>query len=120
MHFTHVTIKVSDLERSVLFYKEVLGLKVIRELDGKGGGIVFMAGDDKANTFVELLTKSDQERYQVTGISLGFVSEDIDKDHQRITTMGLNPSAIHRPNSFTAFFFIQDPDGVKIQFIQED
>lgn len=113
MHFEHVTIRTRNLAESIAFYEAVVGLKLLRDMRPHAP-IVFMA-DEEGGTQVELM--ADQASFTREGISLGFRTEDVAGKRAELAEKGLHPTPIISPNSYTSFFFITDPNGVEIQFI---
>lgn len=118
MKFCWCTIMVKDMEESLKFYQEVVGLKVDRRFKaGPGVEIVFL-GDGE--TKVELI--SDEKNKEVNfgpDISLGFEVDSVDEMINFVKEKGI---AIHsgpvQPNPNTRFFFVLDPNGLKIQFVE--
>ena len=118
MKFLWTTIEVTDLAASKAFYQEVVGLSVAREFSGGGTHIVFLGSGD---TLVELIASDDEPaRSAGDGISLGFAVEDLDAKIASLAGQGIavaeGPFA---PNPSIRFFFIRDPDNVRIQFVEE-
>ncbi len=118
MKFLWTTIIVKDLEQSLRFYKEVVGLKENRRFNsGPGVEIVFLGDGD---TEVELMT-SRQEKELAYGqdISLGFEVESLEefmaflKDKEIAILAG--PFS---PNPAVKFIYVLDPNGLKIQFVE--
>ncbi len=114
MKLGHVTIQTRDLEKSIGFYEEACGLVVRSRM---GDAIAFM-GDEASPTAVELIAAEDGRCFRGSGISLGFEVDDVEVEWELKSEKGYKPGAIHRPNPQVAFFFIKDPDGVPVQFIQ--
>lgn len=115
MRIPHVTINVKNLEESIKFYEEVVGITVQGDLRPFGSPIVFLA-DDKEATKVELIL-NPEESYEGKGISVGFTSENVDEEYKRLGDLGYKLSPIISPNPSTKFFFLKDPNGLKIQII---
>ena len=113
MHFEHVTIRAKSLLDSIAFYEEVVGLKLVRDMRHHAP-IVFLENEEGA-TRVELI--ADGTAYTGSGISLGFHTENVEEKHTALTQKGFQPTPIITPNPHTKFFFIVDPNGVEIQFI---
>ena len=118
MKMRHVTIHSSRIEESVAFYEEIAGLTVQRDLRGNGPmDIVFLA-DGEEDTCIELIGDRE-ESFRGSGISIGFAVSDLEGWHQKLSERHLNPTQIIRPNPSTAFFLVDDPNGVLVQFIEE-
>lgn len=118
MKYCWTTILVKDMEASLKFYKEVLGLKENRRFQaGPGVSIVFL-GDGE--TEIELMTPAQPREINLgTDISLGFEVESVEEKMASLLELGV---AIHSgpfsPNPHVKFFYVQDPNGLKIQFVQ--
>ena len=118
MKMVHVTIMTKCLNESVDFYQNVIGLTIQRDMrDNPEHRIVFLA-DKTGDTNVEL-AENPTGAYYGGGISIGFQVEDIHAEHAKKEELGLKPGPIISPNPHVQFFFIKDPNGVQIQFVQE-
>lgn len=119
MRMMHVTIMTKQLNESVRFYEEQVGLTIQRDMrDNPEHQIVFMS-DKFGGTCVELV-HNPGAAYYGGGISMGFEVEDIDKEYEKKEELGLKPGPMISPNPHARFFFVKDPNGVDIQFVQED
>lgn len=115
MKLAHITIDTANLEKSVEFYKNVCGLKVNAEMKNGPMHIVFLANAD-GETAVELIENKSAPKYE-NAPSMGFHTADVEKLHKELTEKGYSPTPVISPNPAVKFFFVQDPNGVKIQFI---
>ena len=114
MKMAHITINTARLDDSIQFYQTVLGLDVVSDFRKRGGmPIVFLRGTSDAVS-VELIENADQS-YSGTGISIGFYVDDIQAAHEQAEQDGLHPSPMVSPKPGVMFFFLEDPNGVKIQ-----
>lgn len=120
MKYLWTTLQVSDLEQSIAFYRDVVGLELEnRFAGGMNIEIAFMKSPD-SETKIELIQSGRFERTApLQGISMGFSVEDLDAKREELLTKGYAPTGITRPNPYTAFFFISDPDGMEVQFVVE-
>ena len=124
MRYVHTCYRVLDLDRSIDFYKGKLGLELTREVP---------IGDDATNAFfsvpgdpesrLELTLNHDQdEPYDLgTGYShVAFAVEDLDALAQKFEEAGgvHFESKPHAMSSGTRIFFVRDPDGYRIEFIE--
>jgi lactoylglutathione lyase len=120
----HMMIRVLDLDRSIAFYRNALGLEVADRYDFDGFTLVYLRNRE-ADFEVELtLNKGRAEPYSL-GDGYGHVAfcvDDLDAEHERLSDAGVGPQPIkefHRDGGLMArFFFIQDPDGYKIEVLQ--
>jgi lactoylglutathione lyase len=120
----HMMVRVLEERRSVDFYDQAFGLKVADRFDFDDFTLVYLRNTE--NDFeVELtVNKGRKEPYQ-QGDAYGHVAfavDDLDGEHRRLKGLGLKPADIkefHRDGALMArFFFVQDPDGYKIEVLQ--
>ena len=114
------TMHVKDLEKSIAFYEEAVGLTVENRFPaGPGAEIAFMKSEG-TDTKVELLCRADfKGRQEDVALSLGFETENLDEKRAELQAKGYAVSDVIRPNPNTRFFFVKDPDGIDIQFVEE-
>jgi len=118
MKFCWVTINVSNMEKSLGFYKNVVGLVVDRTMKPNPNMEIVFLGNGE--TKVELIydTKNEKLNYG-NDISMGFEVESLDNlievlKIQNITVL----SGPHQPNPMIKFIYVLDPDGLKVQFVE--
>lgn len=121
----HTMIRVLDEQKSIDFYKNALGLDIADRFDFEGFTLVYLRNPE-ADFEIELTVNKGQTEPYTHGDGYGHVAvavEDLDGEHGRMSDLGLNPNPIkefHRDGSLMArFFFIQDPDGYKIEVLQK-
>ncbi len=118
MKMMHVTIFSKCMDESVAFYQDIVGLKIVRDMrDNPMHAIVFLA-NEAGETCVEIVGEP-ANAYQGSGISMGFAVDDVEAKRAQLEELGYNPGPMVAPGPATKFFFIQDPNGVGIQFVQE-
>ena len=120
----HTMVRVLDLDRSITFYRTAFGLDVADRFDFDSFTLVYLRNSE-ADFEVELtLNKGRAEPYgHGDGYGhIAFCVDDLDAEHRRLTEAGLAPNPIkefHRDGTLMArFFFVQDPDGYKIEVLQ--
>lgn len=120
----HMMVRVLDLERSERFYRDVLGLAVADRFDFDSFTLVYLRNAE-ADFEVELTLNKGREQPYSHGDGYGhvaFVVDDLDAEHRRIRDLGYAPNEIKeffRDGVLMArFFFVQDPDGYKIEILQ--
>lgn len=119
----HTCIRVKDLDKSLLFYKDVLGLKEVRRLDYPDYKftLVYLAlpGDEVE---LELTYNYDQEEPYDLGNGYGHIAigvENLETTHEEYSQSGYDVTEINGLSDGAAsYFFIKDPDGYKIEMIQ--
>lgn len=113
------TLHVKDMETSLAFYRAHLGLEVNRRFKTPDGGEIAFLGTE-GGTEVELIARPGETYPATEGITLGFEVANLDEKKAELEAAGI---ALHSgpfyPNPHIGFFFIQDPDGVKIQFVEQ-
>ena len=125
MRFLHTMLRVGDLQRSVRFYTEVLGMKLLRTTDRpeQKYSLAFVGYDEEKRAAVlELTYNYGVERYEL-GTAFGHVAigvPDVKSACEKVRTNGgrvtREPGPVKGGSSVIAF--VEDPDGYKIEFIQ--
>lgn len=117
MNFLWCTIDTDDMEESLKFYQEIVGLSIDRRFPaGETKEIVFL-GDRQ--TKVELISDiKDKKNENKEGISLGFETDSLDNLMKILKEKGYKIEGPFSPNPRVRFIFTFDPNGVKIQFVE--
>lgn len=120
----HMMVRVLDLDSSITFYDKALGLQVADRFDFDGFTLVYLRNPESDFEIELTWNKGRTEAYQ-HGDAYGhiaFTVDDLDSEHARFKAAGLEPADIKeffRDGSLMArFFFVQDPDGYKIEMLQ--
>ena len=116
MKMLQVTIRTKKFEEELAFYKEIVGLKIVRDLREKGRGIVFLA-DSEGDTCIEIIDTPNANDVGNRLLSIGFDCGDADKMRERLLALGMEVSSIESPVPYVRFFFVKDPAGVTVQFM---
>ena len=118
MNFCWCTVNVKDMDESIRFYMDIVGLPVDRRYTATEGVELAFLGDSQ--TKVELIcNKHVKETGVKEGISLGFEVKSVEEMMEFVTSKGLAiDSGPFQPNPFVKFFYVRDPDGLKIQFVE--
>ncbi len=125
MRLLHTMIRVGDLERSLQFYCEVLGMKLLRRKDYPAGRftLAFVGyGDESSAAVIELTHNWDTASYEL-GTGFGHVAlgmSDIYSACEAIRAKGGKVTREPGPmkHGTTEIAFVEDPDGYKIELIQ--
>lgn len=120
----HTMIRVGDLGRSMRFYGELLALRESHRLEFADFTLVYLRNDD--NDFeLELTFNTGQAQAYSHGNGYGHIAavvDDVAADRQRLIALGHLPGELkelRRDGQLRArFFFIQDPDGYKIEILE--
>jgi lactoylglutathione lyase len=119
-------LRVGDLEKSIDFYTNVLGMKLLRRKDYPDGKftLAFVGYQDEADGAVlELTYNWDTSRYDV-GTGYGHIAIEVDNAYQTCEEVKKRGGKVTREagpmkHGATVIAFVEDPDGYKIEFIQK-
>ncbi len=120
----HMMIRVLDEARSVAFYETAFGLKIADRFAFDGFTLVYLSNGEAAFEVELTINHERTEPYELgTGYGhVAFAVANLDAEHARMTAAGvkINPiKEFHREGSLMArFFFVEDPDGYKIEVLQ--
>lgn len=118
MKFCWSTLNVRNLEESVKFYTDIIGLEVVREMNaGPEMKIVFLG---RGETEIELIyNRKNQEINIGNDISWGFEVESLDEALELVKTNGIEiEQGPVQPTTKVKYFFIKDPNGLTIQLVE--
>jgi len=125
MRILHTMVRVGDLKRSLDFYTQVLGMKLLRQADYPGGRFTnaFVGYDDESRAAVlELTYNWDTASYDL-GTGYGHVAIEVDDAYRACEEVKRRGGKVTREagpmkHGKTVIAFVEDPDGYKIEFIQ--
>jgi len=125
MRILHTMLRVGDLERSLKFYSDVLGMRVLRRKDYPEGKftLAFVGyGEESETAVLELTHNWGVEKYEL-GNAYGHIALEVDdayKACEDVKKLGGKVSREAGPmkHGSTVIAFVEDPDGYKIEFIQ--
>jgi lactoylglutathione lyase len=121
----HSMIRVLDEARSVGFYRKAFGLDVADRFDFDSFTLVYLRNAEADFELELTINKGTTQPYDLgTGYGhIAFAVDSLDTEHARFKKEGLNPRDIvefKRDGKLMArFFFVQDPDGYKIEILQK-
>ena len=111
------TFYVNDMEKSLAFYKGILGLPVRERFTApQDGAEIIMLGEDDG-ALLELISRGTSEN-PGQGISIGLPFKDIEAIGEKLTSMGYTLTPIIAPFPGVKFRFVNDPDGYQIQLVE--
>jgi lactoylglutathione lyase len=123
----HTMLRVHDLDKSLRFYTDLLGMKLLRRKDYPDGKftLAFVGyGDEASHTVIELTHNWGNEPYQL-GTGYGHVAigvRDIYGACERLGQAGVKiprPAGPMKADPSMVIAFVEDPDGYKIELIQQ-
>ena len=120
----HSMIRVLDEARSVHFYTKGFGLRIADRFEFPSFVLIYLRNDE-ADFEVELTVNKGHAEPYVLGTGYGhiaFVVDDLEAEHDRFVSLDFSPRDIveFKPDGtpFARFFFVDDPDGYKIEVLQ--
>lgn len=126
MRILHTMLRVGNLEKSLTFYTQVLGMKLLRRKDYPDGKftLAFVGYQDEASgTVLELTHNWDTSSYNL-GEGFGHIAIEVDDAYQACENTKKLGGKVTREagpmkHGTTIIAFVEDPDGYKIEFIQK-
>ncbi len=121
MKYLHTMVRVTDIDASLDFYCNKLGLKELRRYDNEQGRftLVFLAapGDEEAQ--VELTHNWDPEEYD-SGRNFGHLAYQVDNIYELCQELMDAGVTINRPPRDGYMAFVRSPDNISIELLQKD
>jgi len=125
MRILHTMLRVGDLERSLRFYTEVLGMRLLRRNDYPEGKftLAFVGyGDESATAVLELTHNWDVDKYEL-GNAYGHIAIAVDDAYKACEEVKRRGGKVTREagpmkHGKTVIAFIEDPDSYKIELIE--
>ena len=130
----HIGIIVSDMEKSLKFYKDLLGLKIKSLVDEEGEYLdnmllkskIVKLYADNGNTLVELImsksheNKKDRNFFTIGASHCAFTVDDLQKTYEYLLKNGVKFNAPPQlpPDGNAKVTFCEDPDGTPIELVQ--
>ncbi len=126
MRILHTMLRVGDLDRSIAFYTEVLGMKLLRRHDYPEGKftLAFVGyQDEREGAVLELTYNWGVDKYDL-GSGYGHVAIEVDDAAKACELVRQKGGSVIREagpmkHGTTVLAFVADPDGYKIEFIQK-
>ena len=120
MKYLHTMVRVSDIDASLKFYRDALGLEEIRRTENEKGRytLIFLAAPGQHDTPVELTYNWDPEVY-TGGRNFGHLAYEVDDIYafcDKVQKMGIT---VNRPPRDGNMAFIRSPDNISIEILQK-
>jgi len=127
MRLLHTMIRVGDLDRSIAFYCDVLGMKLLRRKDYEGGRftLAFVGfGSEDEQAVIELTHNWDTASYEL-GNGFGHIALAVGDAYAACDQIKRRGGKVVREagpmkHGSTVLAFVEDPDGYRIELIQQD
>ena len=125
MRMLHTMLRVGNLDESIKFYCDVLGMKLLRQKDYPGGEftLAFVGyGDEADHTVLELTYNWGTDKYEL-GNAYGHIALGVDNIYHTCAKIRMKGGKIVREpgpmkHGSTVIAFVEDPNGYKIELIQ--
>lgn len=125
MRFLHTMIRVGDLQRSIDFYTQVLGMRLLRRNDYPSGRFTnaFVGYDEETRAAVLELTHNWDTSAYDHGNAFGHIAVEVDDAYRACEEVKKRCGKVAREpgpmkHGTTVIAFVEDPDGYKIEFVQ--
>ncbi|MFM8736965.1 MAG: VOC family protein [Betaproteobacteria bacterium] len=120
MNYLHTMVRVSNVEQSLAFYRDALGLQVLREYASEQGRftLIYLAapGDERAQ--IELTYNWDPETYS-GGRNFGHIAFGVDYIYETCARLQDHGVIISRPPRDGRMAFVRSPDQISIELLQK-
>ncbi len=119
MQYLHTMVRVSDLDASLKFYCDALGLEELRRYDNDQGRftLVFLSAPGNESAQVELTYNWDAESYS-GGRNFGHLAYRVDDIYATCERLASNDVVINRPPRDGRMAFVRSPDGISVELLQ--
>lgn len=119
MRYLHTMVRATDLDASLRFYRDALGLEVTRRHDVAGGRftLVYLAARGQPEAEIELTHNWDPETY-TGGRNFGHVAFAVDNIYVACERLMAHGVTINRPPRDGRMAFVRSPDGISVELLQ--
>lgn len=126
MRYLHTMVRITDIEQSLRFYCELLGMTEVRRKESPNGRytLIFLAADGDREAaekdqapLLELTYNWDPEEYQ-GGRNFGHIAYRVENIYETCQRLRDNGVTINRPPRDGHMAFIKSPDGISIELLQ--
>jgi len=120
VRYLHTMVRVSNLEQSLDFYCNKLGLKEVRRIDHEPGRftLVFVAAPGQEDCAIELTYNWDPEEYG-GGRNFGHVAYEVDDIYATCKRLQEKGVTINRPPRDGKMAFVRSPDNISVELLQK-
>ena len=119
MKYLHTMVRVRDLDASLAFYRDALGLEEVRRAEYPAGRftLVYLAAPGDHDAQVELTFNWDPEDY-AGGRNFGHIAYEVEDIHATCARLMRHGVVIARPPRDGHMAFVRSPDGISIELLQ--
>ena len=118
--FDHFNFNVLDLDKSIRFYEEALGLKEVRRMEASDGSFILVyMGEEKTGFLLELTWLRDRKEPYDLGEGEFHLCMRVPGDYDAVRAYHKQMDCVCYENSDMGLYFISDPDGYWIEILPE-
>ena len=118
--FDHFNFNVLDLDRSIRFYEEALGLKEVRRMEAPDGSFILVyMGEEKTGFLLELTWLRDRKEPYDLGEGEFHLCMRVPGDYDAVRAYHKEMDCVCYENTDMGLYFISDPDGYWIEILPE-
>lgn len=120
MKYLHTMIRVTDIDQSLDFFCDKLGLTETLRKDSEAGRytLIFLAADESPDAEIELTYNWDPEEYS-GGRNFGHLAFGVDNIHETCRNLMDGGVTINRPPRDGRMAFVRSPDGISVELLQK-
>ncbi len=120
MKYLHTMVRVRDVDASLKFYRDLLGLELVKEYKNEQGRftLLFLSPPGQPDAQVELTYNWDPEEYD-EGRNFGHLAYEVDDIYAICEKLQQNGVTINRPPRDGYMAFVRSPDNISIELLQK-
>ena len=121
MKYLHTMLRISDIESSIKFYCDALGLQEIRRIEVKEGKftLIFLAAEGDESSQIELTYNWDGDDLGEGSRNFGHLAYHVDNIYQTCSRLKDSGVTINRPPRDGHMAFVRSPDNVSVELLQK-
>ena len=118
--YLHTMVRVKNIEQSLIFYKDLLGLEETRRIENETGKftLIFLAPPGQKDCPVELTYNWDANEQYDEGRNFGHLAYEVDNIYETCKRLQENGVKINRPPRDGRMAFVRSPDNISIELLQ--
>ncbi len=120
MKYMHTMVRITDMDASLRFYRDLLGLEFVKKYENEQGRftLLFLAPPGQPEAQVELTYNWDPEKYD-EGRNFGHLAYEVDDIYALCEKLQQGGVTINRPPRDGFMAFVRSPDNISIELIQK-
>ena len=119
--YLHTMIRVKDIDTSLNFFCNLLGLKEVRKKEYEAGKftLIFLAPPDQLDAMIELTYNWDSSEVYTEGRNFGHLAFEVDDIYETCQHLIDNNVTINRPPRDGRMAFVRSPDNISVELLQK-